>query len=158
MLSCWQAKGFNGMSLNVNNPDILVKIPAGKSIELSFKEKMPSACAPFYASTALAQFGGVNNTWWEVTFGQDGAFDVSRNVNMHGDNIYSKGSKCTSDMSTCVFKCKDGMDTCEKGEDYYLDNCEASSGGGGGYDVVMAGVGGGCSMGQNSETVKVVFS
>ena len=56
MLSCWQAKGFSGMSLNVNNPDILVKVPAGKSIELSFKEKMPSACAPFYASTALAQF------------------------------------------------------------------------------------------------------
>ncbi|CAN9088166.1 unnamed protein product [Alternaria alternata] len=158
MLSCWQAKGFSGMSLNVNSPDILVKVPAGKSIELSWKEKIPSACAPFYASTALAQFGGVNNTWWEVTFGQDGAFDVSRNINMNGDSISSKGSKCTSDMNTCVFKCKNGMDTCEKGSDYDLFNCDASGGGGGGYDVVMAGTGGGCSMGQDGETVKVVFS
>ncbi|KAG9187572.1 hypothetical protein G6011_05443 [Alternaria panax] len=158
LLSCWQAKGFSGMSLNVNSPDVLVKVPAGKSVSLSFQEKMPSACAPLYPSTALAQFGGVNNTWWEVTFGKDGAFDVSRNINMNGDSISSKGSKCVSDMETCVFKCKNGMDTCEKGTDYDLYNCNASGGGGGGYDVVMAGTGGGCSMGQDSETVKVVFS
>jgi hypothetical protein len=158
LLSCWKANGFSGMSINVNSPDILVKVPAGKSIELSFAEKMPAACAPAYPSTKLAMFGGINNTWWEVTFGKDGAFDVSRNVNMNGDSISSKGSKCVSDMETCVFKCKNGMDTCEAGTDYDLFNCNASGGGGGGYDTVMAGTGGGCSMGQDSETVKVVFS
>jgi hypothetical protein len=158
LLSCWQAHGFSGMSINVNSPDILVKIPAGKSLELSFKEKIPAACAPVYPSTVLAQFGGINNTWWEVTFGKDGAFDVSRNINMNGDSISSKGSKCVSDMETCVFKCKNGKDTCEAGTDYDLFNCNASGGGGGGYDPIMAGTGGGCSMGQESETVKVVFS
>ena len=158
LLSCWQAHGFSGMSINVNSPDILVKIPAGKSLELSFKEKISAACAPVYPSTVLAQFGGINNTWWEVTFGKDGAFDVSRNINMNGDSISSKGSKCVSDMETCVFKCKNGKDTCEAGTDYDLFNCNASGGGGGGYDPIMAGTGGGCSMGQESETVKVVFS
>jgi hypothetical protein len=158
LLFCWQAHGYNGMSVKVNQPDIAVKIPAGKSMELSFKEKMPSACAPVYPDTDIAFFGAVNNTWWEVTFGKDGAFDVSRNINMKGSSISSKGSKCVSDMETCVFKCKNGMDTCEKGTDYDLYNCNASGGGGGGYDPIMAGTGGGCSMGQDSEYVKVVIS
>jgi len=158
LLFCWQAHGFDGMSVKVRQPDISVKVPAGKSIELSFKEKMPSACAPVYPDNDIAWFGAVNNTWWEVTFGKDGAFDVSRNINMKGSSISSKGSKCVSDMDTCVYKCKNGLDTCEAGTDYDLYNCNASGGGGGGYDPIMAGTGGGCSMGQDSEHVKVVIS
>lgn len=158
VLFCWRSNDFKNMCLNEMQPEISVGLKSGQSVELSFAEKASAACAPAYASTKLAMFGGIYNTWWEVTFGQDGAFDVSRNVNMKGTNISSKGSKCTSDMDTCVFKCKDGMDSCEKGEDYDLFNCGAGTGGGGGYDPIMAGTGGGCAMGRDSETVKVVFS
>ncbi|KAF2123889.1 hypothetical protein P153DRAFT_351411 [Dothidotthia symphoricarpi CBS 119687] len=159
VIFCWKADGYSGMSLNVNQPEISVGLKAGESVEVSFAENVPAACAPAYTSTKLALFGGIDQTWWEVTFGSSGAFDVSRNVNMNGCTINSKGSKCTSNMDTCVFKCKDSSaSSCESGSDYDLFNCDSSSGGGGGYDAVMAGTGGGCAMGSSGETVKVSFN
>ena len=157
VLYCWASDGYNGMIVTKFQPAISVGIPTGKSITLSWAADVPSACAPIYPSTTTAMFGGVNNTWFEATFGKYGAFDISRNVNMNGDSISSKGSKCVSDMETCVFKCKNGLDTCEAGTDYDLYNCNASGGGGGGYDVKVAGTGGGCSMGESSEHIKVVL-
>lgn len=163
VIFCWKADGFSGMSLNVNQPEISVGLKSGEKTIISFAPNVPSACAPAFKSTKLANFGGLDTTWWEVTFGQWGAFDVSRNVNMHkGAQINSVGSKCTSNMDKCVFKCKEvnGVepDSCEKGTDYDLFGCGATSGGGGGYDPIMAGTGGGCAMGSNKETVKVSFS
>lgn len=162
VIFCWKADGFSGMSLNVNQPEISVGLKSGQKTVVSFAADVPAACAPAFSSTKLANFGGLDQTWWEVTFGQFGAFDVSRNVNMKGRTISSKGSKCVSDMDVCVFKCKEknGVtpDSCESGSDYDLFECGASSGGGGGYDSVMAGTGGGCAMGSSSETVKVSFS
>lgn len=156
---CWKADGFSGMSINVNVPDVSVGLKGGESVTLSFAENVPAACAPMFDSSKLALFGGCDQTWFEVTFGQYGAFDISRNVNMKGHSISSKGSKCTSDMDTCVFKCKDpNVSSCEKGTDYDLFNCGASNGGGGGYDTIMQGTGGGCSMGSNGEKIQVTFS
>lgn len=159
VLYCWKADGFSGMSINVNQPDISVGLKSGESVNLSFAANVPAACAPAFPDSLLAIFGGLDQTWFEVTFGEYGAFDISRNVNMNGCSISSKGSKCTSDMDTCVFKCKDSsVSSCEAGTDYDLYNCDASSGGGGGYDTVMAGTGGGCSMGSSGEKIQVVFS
>ncbi|KAJ4988285.1 hypothetical protein SVAN01_06220 [Stagonosporopsis vannaccii] len=158
VIFCWKADGFDGMSLNVNQPEVSVGLKSGQKTVVSFAEGVPSACAPAYKSTKLANFGGLAQTWWEVTFGDYGAFDVSRNVNMHGAHIKSKGSKCQSDMYQCVFKCKEDVDSCEKGEDYDLFGCDASNGGGGGYDPIMAGTGGGCSMSSSGETIKVQMS
>lgn len=158
VIFCWKADGFDGMSLNVNQPEVSVGLKSGKKTVVSFAPGVPAACAPAFSDTKLANFGGLHQTWWEVTFGVNGAFDVSRNINMNGRQISSKGSKCVSDMDNCVFKCLHGLTTCEKGTDYDLFNCGASSGGGGGYDAVMAGTGGGCSMGHSGETVKVTFS
>jgi len=156
---CWRANGFSGMSINVNVPDISVGLGPGEKVNLSFAPNVPAACAPASESSKLAMFGGVDTTWAEVTFGQWGAFDVSRNVNMKGASISMVGSKCTSDMETCVFKCKNpDASTCEKGVDYDLFNCNAGNGGGGGYDTVMAGTGGGCSMGSSGEKIAVSFS
>lgn len=161
-LVCWKENSFTGMTINVNMPEILIKIPTGKSQAVSFAPKVASACAPMYPSTKLAMFGGVENTWVEFNFGPTdgsfvGTFDVSKNTCMDGDSISAVGSKCTSDMNTCVFECQDkSVKSCEKG--YELKNCQAGNGGGGGYDPVMAGVGGGCSMGANSETIDVTFS
>ncbi|KAJ4378034.1 hypothetical protein N0V83_000864 [Neocucurbitaria cava] len=159
VLFCWKADGFSGMSINVNQPDISVGLKAGDSVNLSFAANVPAACAPAFPSTALAIFGGLDQTWFEVTFGEYGAFDISRNVNMNGCSISSKGSKCTSNMDTCVFKCKDSsVSSCESGSDYDLYNCGSSTGGGGGYDSVMQGTGGGCSMGSSGEKIQVTYS
>jgi hypothetical protein len=154
---CWKANGFSGMSINKFIPDVSVGMKAGQTVSLSFAANVPAACAPATAATKLALFGGLDETWAEVTFGNNGAFDVSRNVNMNGCNISMQGSKCKSDMETCVFKCQDpNAQSCEKG--YDLLNCHAGNGGGGGYDTVMAGVGGGCSMASDGERIKVSFS
>ncbi|USP79536.1 uncharacterized protein yc1106_06810 [Curvularia clavata] len=158
VLFCWRSNDFKNMCINEMQPEISVGLKSGQSVDISFEENASAACAPVYPDTKLAMFGGVDNTWFEVTFGSSGAFDVSRNVNMNGNNISAKGSKCTSDMDTCVFKCKNGMTTCEKGTDYDLFNCDSSNGGGGGYDTIMAGTGGGCAMGQSGEVIKVVMS
>jgi hypothetical protein len=154
---CWKANGFDGMSINKFVPDISVGLKPGKSVSLSFAPNVPAACAPATDATALGIFGGLKQTWAEVTFGNNGAFDVSRNVNMQGCNISMKGSKCTSDMETCVFKCKDNSaESCTFG--YDLMNCGAGSGGGGGYDPIMQGTGGGCAMAADGERIKVSFS
>lgn len=158
VLFCWRSNDFKNMCINEMQPEISVGLKSGESVDISFEENASAACAPVYPDTKLAMFGGVDNTWFEVTFGSQGAFDVSRNVNMNGSNISAKGSKCTSDMDTCVFKCKNGMTTCEKGSDYDLFNCNSSNGGGGGYDSVMAGTGGGCAMGSSGEVIKVTLS
>ncbi|KAJ4313700.1 hypothetical protein N0V94_006818 [Neodidymelliopsis sp. IMI 364377] len=158
VIFCWKADGYSGMSLNVNQPEISVGLKSGQKTVISFAEKVPAACAPAYKDTILANFGGLKQTWWEVTFGEYGAFDVSRNVNMKGRQIESKGSKCESTMEKCVFKCKDkDAISCKEGNEYDLFGCESDSGGGGGYDAVMGGTGGGCAMGSTSETVKVSF-
>lgn len=161
-LVCWVENSFTGMTINVNRPEILIKLPVGKTQAVSFTPKVASACAPMYPSTNLALFGGVENTWFEANFGPAdgsfvGTFDVSKNSCMDCDSISAVGSKCTSDMHTCVFECQDkSVKSCEKG--YELKNCSPNNGGGGGYDVAMAGVGGGCNMGANSETIDVTFS
>lgn len=158
VLFCWRSNDFKNMCINEMQPEISVGLKSGESVDISFEENASAACAPVFPDTKLAMFGGVDNTWFEVTFGSTGAFDISRNVNMNGNSISAKGSKCTSDMNTCVFKCKNGMSTCEKGTDYDLFNCDSGNGGGGGYDPIMAGTGGGCSMGQSSEVIRVVLS
>jgi hypothetical protein len=153
---CWKADGYSGMSLNVNLPAISVGLKQGESVTVSFAPNVPAACAPAFSDTKMANFGGVCNTWYEATFGQMGAFDVSRNVNMNGNGISAKGSKCVSNMDSCVFKCQDAnASSCETG--YTLAGMD-SAGCGGGYDAAMDGVGGGCSVGSDGETVKVTFT
>ena len=153
---CWKANGFSGMSLNVNLPAISVGLKQGESVTVSFAPNVPAACAPAFSDTKMANFGGIDNTWYEATFGNNGAFDVSRNVNMNGNGISAKGSKCVSNMDSCVFKCQDSSaSSCETG--YTLAGMD-SAGCGGGYDAAMDGVGGGCSVGSDGETVKVTFT
>ncbi|KAF2279098.1 uncharacterized protein EI97DRAFT_361017, partial [Westerdykella ornata] len=133
-VTCWKENSFTGMTINVNQPEILIKIPVGGNQTVSFAPKVASACAPIYSDTQLANFGGVNNPWFEANFGPTdgsfvGTFDVSKNVNMNGDIIEAHGSKCVSDMNTCVFECKDkSVQSCTTG--YELRNCGASNGGG----------------------------
>ena len=154
---CWKSNGFTGMIIKDNVPEVSVGIKSGQTVNLSFAAGVSGACAPATDSSKLAMFGGVSETWAEFTFGKDGAFNVSKNVNMKGCSISMKGSKCTSDMSTCVFQCKDtSADSCMTG--YDLINCDAGNGGGGGYDTVMQGVGGGCAMGDSGEKIQVSFS
>jgi hypothetical protein len=66
-------------------------------------------------------------------------------------------------MEVCAFQCKKDANgkrpsTCGEAGTYELTQCDSANGGGQGFDVVMQGVGGGCAMGSDGETVKVTFS
>ncbi|KAF2825395.1 hypothetical protein CC86DRAFT_325470 [Ophiobolus disseminans] len=159
---CWQKNGFAGMSINVNAPAISVGIKSGQTVSISAAAGTSGACAPATMKTPKSNFGGVKNTWAEFTFGDAGrkimgVFNVSKNVNMKGCDISMKGATCTSDKATCIFQCQDeNAESCEFG--YNLVNCSASNGGGGGYDPIMGGVGGGCNMPESGERIKVSFA
>jgi hypothetical protein len=156
VLFCWEFNEFQGMVLNVNLPAISVVLKQGESVTISFAAGVPAACAPAFSDTKLAIFGGIDNTWYEATFGASGVFDISRVVNMNGNSVSARGSKCLSDMTSCVFKCIDlTVSSCQTGYDLFG---ETSAGCGGGYDPIMQGTGGGCSMGATGETVNVVFT
>lgn len=161
VLYCWRASGFTGMSINANVPDISVGLKPGQHVDLSFAQGVPGACAPAFPDTTLAMSGGLFQTWWEFNYGpnQNGAFDVSKNTNMHGASISAVGSKCTSDMNQCVFQCNDpSVPSCWKAGEYKLTNCNAASGGGTGFDPVMNGPAGGCTMGGNGEKITITIS
>lgn len=154
---CWRSNGFTGMIIKENTPEVSVGIKPGQTVSLSFAAGVPAACAPATTGSSTGTFGGLDETWAEVTFGKNGAFNVSKNPNMHGCSISMEGSKCTSNMSQCVFQCKDtSAKSCTYG--YDLVNCDASNGGGQGYDPIMQGVGGGCSMAESGERLKISFS
>lgn len=155
MVTCWPVAGYTGLTINKNQPPIGVLLPAnGGTVNVGFAPNTGMACAPVYPNTVLGFFGGVLDTLFEVTFGQWGTFDISREVHLGGHSISAKGSKCTSDMETCVFKCENGADTCTTG--YSLLNCGTAQGGGTGEYAGAAS--GGCSMSPNGEKVKVTFS
>jgi len=158
VLYCWsKASGYSGPFIAATQPLIGAGIKAGQSLTLSYAGNVGTACAPVFPNTnLLTGVGYIYNTWFEVTFpggGGTGGFDVTRLPNMNGRSIVAQGSQCKSDLNTCVFKCTTDADHCTTG--YDLFGCGAGTGGGGGYDSAMGGTGGGCNMGQGSETINV---
>lgn len=97
--------------------------------------------------------GQISDTWGEGTFNAPySVVDVSREVNMQGRNMKIVGPQCTSDMNTCVFKCKTG-NVCLTG--YELVNCATGSQAGanfGWYDGAASGGCGGMGQGANLKT------
>lgn len=160
---CWKKDGFKGMFLQDVAPQISVGLKSGQKATVSFAAQAPAACAPIWGSTGLNQYGQIDNTWLEMTMGEHGRFDVSREVNMVGTNISAKGSKCTSSMDTCVYKCKNesakicGTST-NNVADYALFGMNEHSGCTGAHDDQWGGDGGGCEMGVTGETVVVTLS
>jgi hypothetical protein len=132
-------------------------------VQLSFAESTSAACAPAKKGTNT-QMGMLAETWTEVTFSQDGKFQISKNPNMHGSNISMVGEQCVSDMNTCYFACKDGpgpqkepsktIKSCQYDYDIFGYSRGCSSG----YDTKAAGTGGGCEMKDGGERLKVSFS
>lgn len=159
-LFCWVSNsGYTGFTINVNAAAVGVKLPKdGSAVVTSHGNKVPFGCSPVVNGIGLP-FGGVNNTWFEgeqhiADNGQlYGTFDISKNPNMNGTPISSQGSKCTSNMKTCVFECNSG-DSCVTG--YTLKDCGPHNGGHKGFDQKEQGDGGGCSM-SSQESITVHY-
>ncbi|KAF2673144.1 hypothetical protein BT63DRAFT_451176 [Microthyrium microscopicum] len=125
-------------------PLITVALSPGQSQVISCAD-ISGGMSAIYGNTQLVN-GQISNTWVEFTYGAWGTVDVSREVNMSGNSISVVGSKCTTDMSTCVFTCKSG-NTCFEAGTYQLNNCGAQNGG----QTDAAGMNGGCFMGTSAQ-------
>ncbi|KAF2870227.1 hypothetical protein BDV95DRAFT_76028 [Massariosphaeria phaeospora] len=157
---CWEKKpgDFTAMTLNKHKPAFNVGIKPNEKVTVAWAAGA-FACAPAYGDTKMAQFGAVDNTWFEMNVHKGKAtsvFNVSRNVNLNGNTITAVGSKCTSSMEKCFFKCMNGQVSCEFG--YTLVGMNTDPGCHGDYDPVMKGDGGGCQMTDDSDHVDVNFS
>ena len=141
--------GEQGSWVNVQPPLITQALAPGDSIVVSFVHGTSGAWSTLSSDTTLVN-GQVFNTWGEYTFsGIDSTVDVSRLVNMQGDDMTIVTPACTSNMQTCVFVCRDsGLVSCEF--DYELRNCAASDGGGTGQDSSGAPSGGCHGMGDQA--------
>lgn len=153
MLLCWENTKF---TVNVNKPLLSVVIPQGKAQKVSFGS-FSGACSPVPQSQKKSHFGGVYNTWFELTVGDKSngfpTYDVSREPNMQGVSIssVSKETGCVSDMEQCVFKCTSSNTFCGEEGTYELMN---TSGKGCHGDLTN----GGCMAGTNGDHLDVVIS
>ena len=141
--------GEQGSWVNVQPPLVMRALAPGGSIVISFLEGTSGAWSTLFNETTLVN-GQVFNTWGEYTFaGIDSTVDVSRLVNMHGNDMTIITPACTSNMDTCVFVCRGaGLVSCQY--DYELHNCAASGGGGTGQDFSGAPSGGCHGMGDKA--------
>ncbi|KAK0713970.1 hypothetical protein B0T26DRAFT_381702 [Lasiosphaeria miniovina] len=113
--------------MNARAPDISYSLPTtGSAVEVSLANGVPGAWSALYNhSTTLSPYGQINNTFGEFSTGSYATIDLSRLVNMRGDQmtvIVSGG--CVSNMATCVYTCvSEGDNSCGAAGTYNLLNC-----------------------------------
>jgi len=148
---CW---GAVGSWVNAVKPYITHSLPSGSSFTASFASGTSGACSAIYPDSSCRN-GQIANTWAEFTYGDITVFDVSREVAMSGHSLSLVGDQCTSDMSTCAFKCGSGEENCTFG--YVLENCAPGSQTGAEYGKDNGADSGGCRAGS-SKAVKATWT
>jgi len=149
IFACW---GPDESWVNANTPLITISLPEGASTTISFASGQSGACSAIYSDTQLVN-GQVCNTWFEYTFSNTGAYDISREVDMNGHSMCAVGPQCTTDMKTCVFVCSSG-NSCMT--NYELQNCASGSQPGAQYGEYYGAPSGGC--GGFSTSVSIVLT
>jgi hypothetical protein len=142
--------GPNGSWMTGGTPPLITyALAPGATFTISCADNVPGGMAAVYqdmisSGQVISQWGQVDNTWVEFTYGIWGTYDVSREINMSGRPISVIGPSCTSNMNTCVFTCNSG-NTCGTAGSYTLQNCGPYNGGG----SDSAAMNGGCTSGSN---------
>ncbi|TQW11831.1 hypothetical protein IF2G_00562 [Cordyceps javanica] len=128
VLWAWERdQDYQAMCVNVRRPYITVSLPnAGDDVVVSLADDVVGGFAALENhATALSFAGLVDNTWGEFNTKGDSTVDVSREVNARGSAMSIRASNgCVSNMSECVFVCKNsGADWCGDKDTYQLTNC-----------------------------------
>ncbi|KAJ3490201.1 hypothetical protein NLG97_g5828 [Lecanicillium saksenae] len=128
VLWAWNGdRDYQAMCVNVRRPYITVSLPKpGDSIVISVANNVVGGFAALNNhATILSNAGLVYNTWGEFNTKGDSTVDVSREVNTRGNVMSIRASNgCVSNMSKCVFLCKNGgVDHCGDAGSYHLTNC-----------------------------------
>ncbi|RYP66062.1 hypothetical protein DL769_006124 [Monosporascus sp. CRB-8-3] len=122
---------YEASFMNVRQPQISYSLPrTGDSVTISVARDVSGAFGALHGrTTTLSQWGQLYNTWGEFTTGEWATVDVSRLVNMGGNDmeITVRDNGCVSDMNRCSFWCKNNMLTCGESGTYDLVNCAPGS-------------------------------
>lgn len=148
ILILWEATSYESSFVTAVAPAISYSLPnVGDSVTISVANSISGAWAALNNhATVLSEYGQIYNTWGEFTTGDYATVDVSREVNMSGNNmtITVQDTGCVSDMDTCVFICNSGT-TCGDSGTYSLENCAAGSQDGASYGTYDGNPSGGCT-------------
>ena len=117
---------YEASFMNVRNPKVSYSLPSpGDSVTISLQNGISGGWSSLNnRQTTLSQFGQIYNTWGEFTTGDSATVNISRLVNMSG-NQYSVSvpGGCRADMDMCSFHCKNGVNECGESETYDLLGC-----------------------------------
>lgn len=149
---------YQSSFMNVRAPKISYTLKAKQNITISMANDVSGGWAGLYTGqTTLTPYGQINNVWGEFTTGAWGTVDVSRLVNMAGNDMkIALDTGCVSDMDQCVFKCKSG-NTCWESGSYNLVDCAPGSQPGATYGVLAGNPEGGCQGFANGGHMNVTF-
>ena len=127
-------------------PVFTTLIPDGQSVTISMSATFSGAMTVVPSGTKLASSGMVNNTLIELTTGDFGVVDISREVTMLGTNISVSGQNCETSFDKCAFQCINGAITCGWDAPYELFNCATGSQVGASYGTYAGAPSGGCMI------------
>lgn len=166
---CWSK---DGMFTTKTAPIIAQHVGAGQSITLSVAPGFSGGCGGAYSDSTFHLSGILNESILELTTAPKnpgqydfGAYDISREVNMHGIIISATGDrKCTSGVKngalSCAFGCTDGASSCEATGTYNIiagaetsQYCMAV-----GKDPITGGASGGCQLNRDGDHLQVTYS
>ena len=151
----WVAWNNGQFKLDDSSPPAFTAlIPDGQSIQVSMSNSFSGAMTAIHADTPLSLSGIISNTLVELTTGQYGVVDISREVNMGGTNITVAQNQCTTSMEQCVFTCLNGATTCWEAGTYELTNCATGSQAGASYGTYGGAPSGGCMI-ENEMTTTI---
>jgi len=149
----WGTSGYSASFMTSGiAPLITTGLSSGSSTTISCAD-ISGGIAAVYPDTILSPYGQIQNTWVEYTYGQWGTVDISKEVTMSGHPVSCGNTHCMSDMSTCVFVCNGGANTCGTAGSYTLQNCGPQNGG----QSDTAAMNGGCFIGPNAQ-ITTTFS
>ncbi|EMR64710.1 putative candidate effector 5 protein [Eutypa lata UCREL1] len=125
------AGDYEASFMNVRQPQISYSLPtANTSVTISIARDISGGFASLQGhATTLSQWGQIYNTWGEFTTGDWATIDVSRLVNMSGNDmeITVRDNGCVSNMDQCSFWCKNNLNECGDSGTYDLVNCDNGS-------------------------------
>ena len=138
-------------------PMVSYSLPnTGDSVTISVANEISGAWAALNNHVSdLTVNGQVNNTWGEFTTGNSATVDISREVNMVGNQLsITTSGGCVANLDTCAYECYSG-NTCYLAGSYELVNCAPGSQPGAAGATVNGVPTGGCQGWSNGGSLVV---
>lgn len=129
---------FDASFVGSRVPYITYSLAVGQTFEISVANGISGGLAAIDRGVTTLDDGQVFQTWVEFTTGDSATMDISREINMGGDNVIAVVSGgCEMSANQCAYVCNSGNDCGTRGSNTLL-NCLPGSqpGASGDFDFV----------------------